>query len=130
MKRSEREPAWIRDLHNRQRNIVFPDTVLNEGRFYRNLVSGKTPLNTVQRIGMIVLGAFFVTSGSWATAFSLAGMMQNFTENWMAAITILVSGFFIFLGAKLIIQGVFRSPEPEPAPKRKINYRPRARRKA
>ena len=28
---------WERDVTNRQRNIVFPDTNLNEGRFYRNI---------------------------------------------------------------------------------------------
>jgi hypothetical protein len=32
---------WERDVLNRQRNIVFPDTILNEGRFYRNIASGK-----------------------------------------------------------------------------------------
>jgi hypothetical protein len=36
------QQEWERDVRNRQRNIVFPDTNLNEGRFYRNLASGKT----------------------------------------------------------------------------------------
>lgn len=30
---------WEQDIFNRQRNIVFPDTVLNEGRPYRNIFS-------------------------------------------------------------------------------------------
>jgi hypothetical protein len=35
----------MREVELTQRNTVFPDTVLNEARFWRNLVSGK------QRVG-------------------------------------------------------------------------------
>ncbi|HKR94670.1 MAG TPA: hypothetical protein VJW55_04890 [Candidatus Angelobacter sp.] len=31
------QQEWERDVNDRQRNIVFPDTMLNETRFYRNL---------------------------------------------------------------------------------------------
>jgi hypothetical protein len=96
---------------------------------FRTLVSGKTQLNTVQRIATIFWGAAQLLSGTWITAMSLAGIMQDFSEMWMDAITLLVSGFFIFIGGKLIMNAVFRSPEPATAPKRKINYRPRPRRR-
>jgi hypothetical protein len=46
---------WLRDIDARQRNIVFPDTVQNKGRFWRNLYHGKEPLNTAQWIGVILL---------------------------------------------------------------------------
>jgi hypothetical protein len=52
--------AWERDIINRQRNIVFPDTVLNEGRFYRNIASGKAVFSLGQKIGLICILAFFV----------------------------------------------------------------------
>jgi len=51
----ERE-AWVGDVRQRQRNIVFPDTVQNEGRFWRNLVSGR--LNFLQWIGFAVVALF------------------------------------------------------------------------
>ena len=46
---------WERDVINRQRNIVFPDTVLNEGRYYRNLVSGKAVFSLGQKLCVLIL---------------------------------------------------------------------------
>jgi hypothetical protein len=46
---------WEADVRARQRNTVFPDTVQNEGRFWRNLVSGKQRLTTVQTIGIVLI---------------------------------------------------------------------------
>ena len=50
---------WERDVINRQRNIVFPDTAENEARFWRNVLSGKRPLTVAQKIGLgiLLLGA-------------------------------------------------------------------------
>lgn len=53
---------WLRDLQARQRNVVFPDTVQNEGRFWRNLWSGKQPLSLAQFIGLLLM--FVVVAGS------------------------------------------------------------------
>jgi len=57
---------WLRDIDARQRNVVFPDTVQNEGRFWRNL--GRERLTPVAKAGLVVLGilvfgniAFFLT---------------------------------------------------------------------
>jgi hypothetical protein len=44
---------WMRDLENRQRNVVFPDTVQNEARFWRNL--GSTSWKTSTKIGLSLL---------------------------------------------------------------------------
>lgn len=46
---------WVRDIDSRQRNIVFPDTVDNEGRFWRNVVSGKRKLTAVQTVGIAIV---------------------------------------------------------------------------
>ena len=51
---------WERDVTNRQRNIVFPDTVLNEGRFYRNIASGKAIFSRGQRISLLAIVGFFI----------------------------------------------------------------------
>ncbi len=61
MNRRTRE-EWLRDIQARQRNVVFPDTVQNEGRFWRNLWSGKQPLNLAQLIGLLLM--FLVVAGS------------------------------------------------------------------
>ncbi|MGA9978853.1 MAG: hypothetical protein WBQ08_09480 [Candidatus Sulfotelmatobacter sp.] len=45
---------WLHDVDARQRNVVFPDTVQNEGRFWRNL--GNQGWTTAIKIGMFVLG--------------------------------------------------------------------------
>jgi hypothetical protein len=49
---------WLRDIDARQRNVVFPDTVQNEGRFWRNIWAGKS-LSLAQRVGVLVLLLFF-----------------------------------------------------------------------
>ena len=49
---------WEQDVINRQRNIVFPDTNLNEGRFYRNIASGKAVFSRGQKISLVALVAF------------------------------------------------------------------------
>ncbi|HEY2499298.1 MAG TPA: hypothetical protein VGK24_19735 [Candidatus Angelobacter sp.] len=61
---------WERDIRNRQRNIVFPDTVLNEGRFYRNIASGKAVFSTGQWICLCAILAYWmlVTLLYFATA--------------------------------------------------------------
>jgi hypothetical protein len=47
---------WLHDVEARQRNVVFPDTVQNEGRFWRNL--GNQGWTTTSKIGLLVLGIF------------------------------------------------------------------------
>jgi hypothetical protein len=54
---------FLDDIHNRQRNIVFPDTVANETRFWRNL--GTTPLNIPSKIAFALLAAFVFGSGGF-----------------------------------------------------------------
>lgn len=53
--------AWERDVINRQRNIVFPDTVLNDGRFYRNIASGKAIFTRGQKISLLLLFLYIVS---------------------------------------------------------------------
>ncbi len=50
---------WLRDIDARQRNVVFPDTVQNEARFWRNLWRGNQKLTTAQLLGLFLLLAMF-----------------------------------------------------------------------
>ena len=52
MKREE----WLQDLDTRQRNVVFPDTALNEARFWRNIYESKVSLSATQKTGLAVMG--------------------------------------------------------------------------
>lgn len=54
---------WQDDLVQRQRNIVFPDTVENEGRFWRGILRGETRLNTFQKIGAAIV--LVLAAGIW-----------------------------------------------------------------
>jgi hypothetical protein len=47
---------WLQDIEARQRNVVFPDTVENDTRFWRNL--GKGPSKTSTKLGLAVLAIF------------------------------------------------------------------------
>ncbi len=52
------QDRWLKDIEERQRNIVFPDTLRNSGRFWQNL--GRTP-STTSWIGLLILGVFYFT---------------------------------------------------------------------
>lgn len=47
---------WLRDVEERQRNIVFPDTLNNEVRFWRNLQNQRT---ITSKLGLFVLALFY-----------------------------------------------------------------------
>jgi hypothetical protein len=53
---------WLQDVESRQRNIVFPDTVQNEARFWRNLGTGPSKLST--KLGLGVLAIFVFASAA------------------------------------------------------------------
>jgi len=53
MANNHEHDQWLQDVEARQRNIVFPDTVQNEARFWHNL--SKRPLHTSTKIGLAFL---------------------------------------------------------------------------
>ncbi|MFZ0135934.1 MAG: hypothetical protein WAK89_02675 [Candidatus Sulfotelmatobacter sp.] len=68
---------WLRDVEARQRTIVFPNTVENETRFWRNLGTG--PSNTATRVGLAVLAIFvFGLAAAILAASYQAGAMWSF----------------------------------------------------
>src|SRR5712671_910414 len=69
---------WECDVLNRQRNIVFPDTNLNEGRFYRNIASGKAVFSRGKKISLLIVPAYYLIIAS----LQLAGTIrQVLSEN-------------------------------------------------
>jgi hypothetical protein len=53
---------WMHDIEARQRNVVFPNTVENETRFWRNLGTG--PSRTSTKLGLAVLALFVFGFGA------------------------------------------------------------------
>ena len=56
MTNDRKRDQWLQDVEARQRNIVFPNTVENEARFWRNL--GTQRSNTSTNVGLGILGVF------------------------------------------------------------------------
>jgi hypothetical protein len=98
---------WERDVINRQRNIVFPDTVLNEGRFYRNLASGKAVFTLGQRISLLGIVGYVI----FINALNFAGSFGEFLANqtnfpgwtlWPLTLSLIWLLFWIFLAMKAL----------------------------
>jgi hypothetical protein len=69
------ERQWQDDLVRRQRNIVFPDTVENEGRFWRGILRGEIRLNTFQKIGAAIV--ILLALGIWGSVLLTMVVEQN-----------------------------------------------------
>jgi hypothetical protein len=97
---------WERDIVNRQRNIVFPDTNLNEGRFYRNIASGRAVFSVGQKLCLatIVLLVTIMTSFGLAEAIAET-MAQRELDGiavwlWGCIYLLAILLFWIFLGVR------------------------------
>jgi hypothetical protein len=58
------QQKWERDIVNRQRNIVFPDTNLNEGRFCRNIAYGRAVFSRGQKLSLLIVPAYYLIIAS------------------------------------------------------------------
>lgn len=83
----------VAELRLRQRNIVFPDTVRNEGVFYRNLASKSVHVFTTHRVFAIFMGICLVMTGGYI---SISGM-----ERGIAELLLIVVGLKIAVNALL-----------------------------
>ena len=100
---------WERDVINRQRNIVFPDTNLNEGRFYRNIASGKAVFSVGQKICLLSIVLFVTIMTSFGLAEAIGSIMAQrdlqgkVTGLWGGLYLLAILFFWIFLGVKGLI---------------------------
>jgi len=113
---------WERDVLNRQRNIVFPDTNLNEGRFYRNIASGKAVFSRGQKFCLLVIVLFVTIATSWGLAEAIASIMAQrdvagkVTALWGCIYLLAILLFWIFLGVRGLVPA-------SPVRKRRRGYR-------
>lgn len=113
---------WERDVVNRQRNIVFPDTNLNLGRFYRNVASGKAVFSVGQKVSLLLVLAFFIVvhavdfASTAAVLFSEDRASDRAWSLEPSLISLVWLIFWVFLAVKGLV--------PQPAVrKRRRGYR-------
>jgi hypothetical protein len=113
---------WERDVINRQRNIVFPDTNLNEGRFYRNIASGKAVFSLGQKTSLLIIVLFVTIVTSWGLAETIASIIVQrdvagkLIGLWTCLYILAILLFWIFLGVKGLVP-------VSPVRKRRRGYR-------
>ncbi len=98
-KKAKRE-EWLRDVHASQRNTVFPDTASNEARLWRNLLSSKRVLTTVQILGLALL---FITLGGALLGLVLDGFRYPYHGSLWQLIMSRFGGYLLALA----VVGVF-----------------------
>jgi|SRR5580704_7356992 hypothetical protein len=83
MRDHQKRDQWLQDIEARQRNVVFPDTVQNEARFWRNL--GKGPSSASARAGLVVLAVFvFGLAAVILISTYRAGFIWEFVASWLS----------------------------------------------
>jgi len=113
---------WERDVINRQRNIVFPDTNLNEGRFYRNIASGKAVFSVGQKVCLLVIVLFVTITTSFGLAQTIASVIAQRDVDgiaiglWSCIYLLAIFLFWVFLGVKGLLPA-------SPDRKRRRGYR-------
>jgi hypothetical protein len=117
---------WERDVINRQRNIVFPDTILNEGRFYRNIASGKAIFTIGQKVSLLMILGYWVLF----SALCFAGAVLELNQRHHRFVVAHFSSCFymlanLFFWAYVALKGfLFRMPAER---KRRRGYRSSSR---
>jgi|ERR1051326_1601154 hypothetical protein len=104
---------WERDIINRQRNIVFPDTVLNEARFYRNIASGQALYRPMLKLSVVALLLYLFVFDSASLAGVIAYLLgEKYPENFLPDLIscIWLSGSLLFW-AVVASKGLFPSPK-------------------
>lgn len=114
---------WERDIRNRQRNIVFPDTVLNEARFFRNVVSGRAVWKPIQRLGVLLITAPFVFTGCLGIAYSVGGFLavKDPIDRVLVLLPVIGALAPLAFGIIVLVRGLL--PAPAPIRKRRGGYR-------
>jgi hypothetical protein len=102
---SKRQEEWQQEISARQRNTVFPDTVQNEARLWRNLASAKQKLTIVLAVGAALIFLTLV-SFAWREAVRTFtfGTSGSTSDRLVATAVSLVSSVAIPLG---LLAGLF-----------------------
>lgn len=115
----EKRDDWMRDVEQRQRNIVFPDTAANEARFWRGLSATKLTLPQIVGIVLMVAGPVTIILLTGWDKFRHEPPSHNFLARLLGAFGdwFLWAIFFglLFLLMRWGIRRVSRSRPPRPS---------------
>lgn len=105
----ESREQWEQELRDRQRNIVFPDTVRNEGNFLRGIVYKRGRLRPVQRIGAGIFGLMTLLGAAFFAAAAIGEIAESTSLVLTAASVIsgAISLLSFVVAFKLIFVAVF-----------------------
>ena len=94
--------VWLQDLRNRQRNTVFPDTVRNEGNFYRNMLAKDARFNPVQRTGLIVMSLVFIGTSVVMVGLFLTDPPNSSIPRFTYIGSVLFAMLLVFIAIRLL----------------------------
>lgn len=99
---------WEQELRLRQRSVVFPDTVRNEGNFFRGIVYNRARLNGVQRMGAGLFGATFLFTASLFASQVIGAVVEGPSLFWTLSSvgTGLMSLLFFAVAFKLLFVAI------------------------
>jgi len=96
----------VQRLRRRQRNIVFPDTVRNQGIFFRNLAGESIHAFTSHRIFAAFWGLYLLAQ------YIVLPAILGF--GWLALLASLVaSSLWIAIGLKVTVNAAIREDRPK-----------------
>ena len=87
MKNYQKNSQWLRDVRSRQRNVVFPDTVQNEARFWRNLGTQQWSISTAAGLGLLAL---FVFGSLGAICYALFNEGEGWSATWQITLAMVL----------------------------------------
>ena len=119
---------FLYDLWTRERNIVFPDTVRNEGIFYRNLARTDQRRDPVQRVGARMVAIPFFFMACMLLWLAIGFLIEHGLLALIPALVVLLPAAGSFaIGAKLAAVAIFpasaRQLHPEILVRRRISGR-------
>src|SRR5436305_263231 len=105
----------LQDLWLRQRNIVFPDTVRNEGNFYRNLSRRDQSRDALHRVGTMMVAVGSLMTGCLFVAMAIGFLVEGGLFGLIPATVPLAGALGCFaLGGKLAFAAVLPATIPKP----------------
>jgi hypothetical protein len=97
----QNEPGTL--VTERQRNVAPPDVIRNVAKFDGVLWSGKGIYSALQKIGVAVLGSFFLLSGCFYVALGLGILDESAGRKWNADLVYSITSVAVVAGLGLLI---------------------------
>ena len=95
----------VDDVRQRQRNITYPDLIVNASGSDELMLKGSPRITRVQRVGVGIFGLFFLMAGV-----SIVTGIKIREEGWWIGVPIAAA--FVLVGCKLLWNSVRKNKPP------------------